>query len=158
MIDIAAALSALDIENHVHHHPPVLTVEEARGHWAAIDATHSKNLLLKDAAGTFWLVCMPAEAPLDLKALPAKIGSKRLRFAPAEQLPDLLGVEVGAVSAFAIVNDLPGRVRLVLDAALMAAGWIAFHPLDNRQTIVLTPDGLRTFLASIGREAAEVAL
>jgi Ala-tRNA(Pro) deacylase len=69
MIDIAAALSALDIENHVHHHPPVLTVEEARGHWAAIDATHSKNLLLKDAAGTFWLVCMPAEAPLDLKAL-----------------------------------------------------------------------------------------
>lgn len=158
MIDIAAALEALGIDHEVHHHPPVLTVAEARGHWAAIDAAHSKNLLLKDAASMFWLVCMPAEVPLDLKALPDRIGSKRLRFAPADQLPGLLGVEAGAVSAFAIVNDRSGRVRLVLDAALMAADRIAFHPLDNRRTIVLTPDGLRAYLASIGRDAMVVAL
>ncbi len=158
MIDIAAALDALGIAHEVHHHPPVLTVAEARGHWARIDAVHTKNLLLKDAAGAFWLVCMPAEAPLDLKALPDRIGSKRLRFAPIDQLPDLLGVEAGAVSAFAIVNDRSDRVRLVLAAALMAADRIAFHPLDNRRTIVLTPDGLCAYLASIGRDAMVVSL
>lgn len=158
MTDIVAALVALGIDHEVHRHPPVLTVEEAREHWASIDATHTKNLLLKDAAGTFWLVCMPAESPLDLKALPDKIGAKRLRFAPAEQLPSLLGVEAGAVSAFAMVNDSAGRVRLVLDAALMAADRVAFHPLDNRRTIVLTPEGLKAYLASIGKDPTVAAL
>lgn len=153
MTDVIAMLDALGVESETHDHPPVLTVDEARAHWTCIDAAHTKNLLLKDAGGVFWLVVMPAEAPLDLKSLPAKSGSKRLRFAPAEELPRLLGVETGAVSALAIVNDAGGQVRLVIDAALMAAERVAFHPLDNRRTTVITPEGLRRFLRSIGREA-----
>jgi Ala-tRNA(Pro) deacylase len=158
MSDILATLDELGIAAETHAHPPVLTVEEARAHWGAIDARHSKNLFLKDAGGAYWLVCMPADAPLDLKSLPARIGSKRLRFAPAEDLERLLGVQPGSVSAFAIVNDRGGAVRLVLDAALMDAPRIAFHPLDNSRTTVLTPADLRRFLASIGREALEAAL
>jgi hypothetical protein len=42
---------------------------------------------------------------------------------------------------------------LVIDAELMAAERVAFHPLDNRRTTVISPDGLRRFLASIEREA-----
>jgi hypothetical protein len=80
MTDVIGMLDQLGIESQTHEHPPVLTVDEARAHWATIDAAHSKNLLLKDAGGVFWLVVMPAEKPLDLKALPARIGSKRLRF------------------------------------------------------------------------------
>ena len=158
MIDILALLEANGITSETHEHPLVLTVEEARAHWASIPAAHTKNLLLKDAGGLFWLVAMPAEKPLDLKSLPDKIGSKRLRFAPAEQLPALIGVESGAVSAFAIANDHVGQVRLVIDADLMAAERIAFHPLDNRRTTVITPAGLRQFLAAIGREAVEATL
>lgn len=158
MIDILALLDEHGIDTETHDHPPVLTVEAARAHWTSIDAAHTKNLLLKDAAGQHWLIAMPAEKPLDLKSLPDRIGSKRLRFAPSERLPDLIGVETGAVSAFAIVNDREGRVRLVIDSTLMAAERIAFHPLDNRRTTVLSPDGLRAFLAAIGREAAVVKL
>jgi Ala-tRNA(Pro) deacylase len=151
-------LGRLGIEAQTHAHAPVLTVEEARATWPAIDAAHTKNLFLKDAGGAFWLVCMPADAPLDLKALPARIGSKRLRFAPAEDLEQLLGVRPGSVSAFAIINDRDHAVRLVLDAALMAAPRVAFHPLDNARTTVLSPDGVRRFLAAIDREAAEMRL
>ncbi len=158
MTDVLAMLERLGVAAETHHHPPVLTVDEARVHWAAIPATHTKNLLLKDAAGAYWLVAMPADKPLDLKTLPARIGAKRLRFAPLEDLPRLLGVASGAVSALAIVNDTGAQVRLVLDAALMRAERIAFHPLDNRRTTVLTPDGLRRLLAAIGREAIVVAL
>lgn len=152
MTDVIAMFDQLGVESETHDHPPVLTVDEARAHWASIPAAHTKNLLLKDAGGVFWLVVMPAEKPLDLKSLPAKIGSKRLRFAPSEELPRLLGVETGAVSALAIVNDLGREVRLVVDAELMAAERVAFHPLDNGRTTVITPDGLRAFLAGIGRE------
>jgi Ala-tRNA(Pro) deacylase len=153
MTDLIAFLRALGVETETHAHPPVLTVDEARAHWAAIDAAHTKNLLLKDAGGVFWLVVMPAEATLDLKSLPARIGSKRLRFAPPEELPRLLGVETGAVSALAVINDVDNHVRLVVDARLMEAPRIAFHPLDNRRTTVITPDGLSRFLDALGREA-----
>ena len=149
MTDVLAMLDELGVETTTHDHPPVLTVEEARAHWAGIDAAHTKNLLLKDAGGQFWLVVLPAEATLDLKALPARIGAKRLRFAPADDLPRLLGVATGAVSPLALVNDRDGAVRLAIDAALMTAPRVAFHPLDNRRTTVLAPDGLRRFLDAV---------
>ena len=149
MTDVLAMLDGLGVETTTHDHPPVLTVEEARAHWSAIDAAHTKNLLLKDAGGQFWLVVMPAEATLDLKALPATIGSKRLRFAPADDLSRLLGVETGAVSPLALVNDRDGAVRLALDQALMTAPRVAFHPLSNRRTTVLAPDGLLRFLHAV---------
>lgn len=158
MTNVIAIFDQVGAWHETHDHPPVLTVDQARAHWATIDAAHTKNLLLKDAGGAFWLVVLPAEAPLDLKSLPEKIGSKRLRFAPPEELPRLLGVETGAVSALAIVNDMHREVRLVVDAALIAADRIAFHPLDNRRTTVITPDGLRGFLGAIGREMDVVAL
>lgn len=153
MSDVLALLDSLGIAHSTHDHPPVFTVDEARGHWSAIAATHTKNLFLKDAAGRYWLVAMPAEKPLDLKSLPDKIGSKRLRFAPAEQLLDILGIAPGAVSALAVVNDRDQRATLVVDAELMRADAIAFHPLDNRRTTVLAPAGLTRLLASLGREA-----
>lgn len=158
MIDVLQILDGLGIESRTFAHPPVLTVEAAREHWATIDAAHTRNLVLKDAAGRYFLIVLPADKPLDLKSLPDKIGSKRLRFAPADQLPDLLGIEAGAVSALALVNDLDRRVELVIDAPLMTAERIACHPLDNCRTTVLAPAGLQTFLRSIGREARIVAL
>jgi Ala-tRNA(Pro) deacylase len=143
-------LDALGIAHETHSHPPVFTVEQSRAHWSTIDAEHTRNLLLKDAGGSYWLVVMPAEAPLDLKALPARIGSKRLRFASADDLARLLGVESGAVSAFALVNDTEHFVRLVLDQRLAQSPRIALHPLDNRRTTVVASADLLRFLSTIG--------
>ncbi len=142
-------LEALGIGHETHRHPPVFTVEQSRAHWAAIDAAHTKNLLLKDAGGAFWLIVMPAEAPLDLKALAPRIGSKRLRFASPDDLRRLLGVDSGAVSAFALVNDRHREVRMILDTRLAAATRIALHPLDNSMTTVVATADLIRFLASI---------
>ena len=149
MDDLFARLDALGVAHRTHDHPPVYTVEQSREHWAAIDAEHTKNLLLKDDRG-FWLVVTPAEAPLDLKALPAVIGSRRLRFASAEDLDRLLGVRSGSVSAFALLNDAGREVRLVLDASLARATAVAMHPLDNARTTVVAGPDLVRFLESIG--------
>lgn len=158
MTDMIATLEAIGIVPAVHHHPPVLTVDDARGHWAAIDAAHTKNLFLKDSKGAWWLIVTGADRPLDMKALAPRIGSGRLRFAAADDLERMLGVGTGAVSALAIVNDRDQQVTLVIDAALMAAPRIAMHPLDNRQTIVMAPDDLARFLSSIGRAARVLPL
>lgn len=152
MTDLFDQLNALGIAHETHDHPPVFTVEQSRAHWATIDAAHTKNLLLKDAGGAFWLVVMPAEGTLNLKALPARIGSKRLRFASADDLLRLLGVESGAVSAFALINDRDHVVRPVIERALIDTIRIAQHPLDNARTTVIPTPGLLTFLNAIGFE------
>lgn len=149
MTDLFARLDALGIAHHTHAHPPVFTVEESRAHWASIDAAHTKNLLLKDDR-CFWLVVMPAEAALDLKGLPVRIGSKRLRFASADDLMRLLGVQSGSVSPFALVNDREGQVRLVLDRRIAESPKVAMHPLDNARTTVITGSDLLRFLDAIG--------
>jgi len=84
---LLADLAAQGIAYEIIEHPPVMTVEAARSHWAALPGFGAKNLLLKDAGGRLWLVVLPAEAPVDLKALPARIGSKRLSFARPPNWP-----------------------------------------------------------------------
>lgn len=153
-----ATLAALNLAPTSYGHPPVASVDEARVHWASIAAAHTKNLLLKDDTRRFWLVVMPADMQLDLKALPAAIGSKRLRFAAADDLVRLLGVESGAVSPLALVNDTEMTVTLAIEESLLAVSLLAFHPLRNDMTVTLSPDDLARYLAAVGhRPVAFVA-
>lgn len=153
MQSYASLIADLNIIVGSHDHAAVATVEEARAHWASIDAAHTKNLLLKDEGKRFWLVVMPADMPLDLKALPAAIGSKRLRFAGPDDLQRLLGVTSGAVSALALVNDHDATVSLVIERGLLAAPLIAQHPLRNDATVTLPPADLVRYVEATGHHA-----
>lgn len=151
-------LAALGIAARTWRHPPIMTVEDGRDHWRDVPGVHCKNLFLKDAKGVYWLVVTPIERVIELKTLPAKIGSKRLSFATAERLREVLGVEPGSVTPFALVNDAERRVRVVLDRWMMAQPLVAYHPLVNTATTVIAPADLRRFIAACGQVADEVAL
>lgn len=148
--DLFALLDRLGIAHVTHEHPPVFTVDEGRAIKAALPGGHSKNLFLKDHRGQLWLVCALGETAIDLKRLPAAIGSGRLSFANAGLLWETLGVRPGSVTVFGLVNDTGRRVRLVLDAALMAADPVNFHPLRNTATTAVSPEGLMRLLAELG--------
>ena len=45
---VVARLGELGIPFTRHEHPPVATVDEAARHWSGIDATHCKNLFLRN--------------------------------------------------------------------------------------------------------------
>ena len=47
-VPVVAHLTALGIPYERFAHPPVATVEAAEQHWAGIDATHVKNLFLRN--------------------------------------------------------------------------------------------------------------
>ncbi|MFA9200775.1 MAG: prolyl-tRNA synthetase associated domain-containing protein [Cypionkella sp.] len=134
---LLADLAALDIPYEAHEHPAVFTVAESRALDRGIPGAHTKNLFLKDAGGAFWMATVPAEARVDLKALPAAIGSKRVSFAKAEDMRRLLGIEPGSVTPLAMINAPPGSVTAVLDAALAGAARINVHPLRNTGTLGL---------------------
>jgi Ala-tRNA(Pro) deacylase len=133
-----ADLTALGIAYEVHEHSPVFTVEESSHHTRHISGAHTKNLFLKDKNGVFWLVTVPDDARVDLKALPDRIGCGRVSFGKAEDMERLLGISPGSVTALSAINDSNGAVRFALDAGLAAAEVINCHPLRNSATLSLT--------------------
>ena len=155
---LLAELTGLGMAHDVLEHPAVYTVEAARAHWDALAGLAVKNLLLKDAGGRLWLVVAPAGAPVDLKALPKRIGSKRLSFAGAADLAATLAVEAGSVTPLAVVNDHDRRVNVVLDAALAGAARIKLHPLVNTATIALAGADVVRFLIHHGHPPLVLAL
>jgi len=108
---LLADIDALAIPFAAHEHVAVFTVAESEKVSAAIPGAHSKNLFLKDAGGAFWLVTVPAEARVDLKALPDAIGCKRVSFGKPEDMERLLGIQPGSVTPLAAINAPPGEHR-----------------------------------------------
>ena len=150
--DLFALLDAHGIAHHTYRHPPVFRVEEGAKIKAVMPGGHSKNLFLKDHRGQLWLISALGDTRIDLKALPAILGSGRLSFGSEERLHAALGVRPGSVTAFALIND-PGRqVRFVLDKALLDHETVNFHPLSNDATTAVSSDGLMRFLDALGVE------
>lgn len=132
-----SALEARGIAFEVVEHPAVFTVDESRELNASLPGAHSKNLFLRDNDARFWLVTVPGKIRVDLKSLPATIGSKRLSFGKAEELLRLLGLTPGSVTPLGAINDSGGAVRIVLDRELADAAKVWVHPLRNTASIGL---------------------
>ena len=156
--DLFACFDRLGISVATHHHAPAFTVEQGNQVWGDIPGIHCKNLFLKDGKGKLWLVVAPARVRVDLKSLPGRIGSARLSFGSAELLGEVLGVEPGSVTPFALINDVARRVTPVLDAWMMAQPLLNYHPLRNHMTTTISADGFRRFLAHTGHVAEVVRL
>ncbi len=145
------ALDALGIAYERHDHPPVFTVDEAEQHWASIDATHCKNLFLRNRKGTrHYLVVAEHRKAVSLARVAAIVGDDKLGFASPERLAKYLGLTPGAVSPFGLVNDTTRQVHVVIDADLRAVPRVAFHPNVNTATLVIAEADFERFLASTG--------
>lgn len=156
--ELMARLAALGIETTTVRHPPVFTVEQSKALRGALPGGHAKNLFLKDKKGAMWLVVAAEDRLIDMKALRPILGSAALSFASADTLRRVLGVEPGAVTPFALVNDDEHRVRVVLDAGLMAHGTLNFHPLVNTATTTIAAGDLLRFIRACGHEPHVQAL
>ncbi len=135
-------LESAGIAYKVYEHPAVFTVEESRAIKTDILCLHTKNLFLKDAVGKFFLLTVPAEAKVDLKRVPEKLGCKRLSFGKAEDMERLIGVTPGSVTPLAMINAELGSIQLVLDAELTGSEPVGVHPLRNTATLTLIGDAI----------------
>ncbi len=147
---LLADLGALGIAYEIVEHAAVFTVEESHAIHDTVAGAHTKNLFLKDAGGQFWLVTVPHDLRVDLKALPAAIGSKRVSFGKAEDMERLIGVTPGSVTPLAAIADKEGAVNVVLDATLAEADRVNVHPLRNTATLGLSGADLRRALTHWG--------
>lgn len=151
-------LAALAIPFAEHTHEAVFTVEESRRIDAGFPGRHTKNLFLKDAAGAFWLVTVPAEARVDLKALPAAIGCKRVSFGKAADMELLIGISPGSVTPLAMINARSGSVTVVIEQGLAEADRVNVHPLRNTGTLGLAGADILRLLRHWGHEPLVAAI
>jgi Ala-tRNA(Pro) deacylase len=151
--DLFALFENLGIAARTYEHAPVFTVAESQAIKHAIPGGHSKNLFLKDKKGRLFLVVAHTQTRIDLKRLHAALGaSGRLSFGSSDLLAEVLGVEPGSVTPFALVNDRGGRVSVVLDEELMRHEPVNFHPLVNCATTGVSRADLLRFLRATGHE------
>lgn len=131
-------LKTLAIDFTAHEHEAVFTVAESDRVNAALAGAHTKNLFLKDQKGAYFLITVPSDIRVDLKAVPAAIGSKKLSFGKAEDMERLLGIKPGSVTPLAAINAAVGSITIILDAALAEADLVNVHPLRNTGTLGLS--------------------
>jgi Ala-tRNA(Pro) deacylase len=156
---VTSALDALGISYELYEHPPVFTGDEAAQHWAGIDATHVKNLFLRNKKGDrHYLVILDIEKEADLRHLVKIIGDDRLSFGSPERLMARLGLTPGSVSPFGLLNDGTQSVRVIVDGDLKNADRLIFHPNINTASLTISRADFERFLASLGNTVRWVKL
>ncbi|MDE8346756.1 MAG: YbaK/EbsC family protein [Acidocella sp.] len=154
-----AHLGDLAIATTTLPYPAHQSVEEGKALRGKMPGQFTKNLLLRDRKNTLFLVVAGEDQTIDLRTLHISIGAQgRLGFAPAAQMETVLGVMPGALTPFAIISDGDAKVRVVIDANLLDADQVNFHPLVNTETTGIRPDDLIKFIRSSGREPIIVNL
>ncbi len=77
-----------------------------------------------------------------MKMLQKKLGSSRLSFAKLDLMREVLGVEPGAVTPFALLNESARNIKVVLDKKMMREKLLNYHPLRNDATTAITASDL----------------
>jgi Ala-tRNA(Pro) deacylase len=134
-------------------YPEHASVEDGKRLRGTMAGTFTKNLLLRDKRGQFFLIAAHEDRMLDLKSLPTQVGAhRRLSFASPERMIELLGVLPGALTPLALINAPSQGITAVIDASLMHSEQVNFHPLISTESVGLHPSELLTFLRSTGHE------
>ena len=143
------ALESLGIAFQRFEHPPVFTSEEADVHWRNLPGVRCKNLFLRNKKGDrHYLLVLEISRKADLKQIVALVNDDRLSFGSPERLMAELGLTPGSVSPFGLLNDADGSVVVLVDEDLRGADGLIFHPNINTASVVVSWQGLETFLTS----------
>jgi Ala-tRNA(Pro) deacylase len=153
MADFYQFLADNQIEYERHDHPPVYTVADVERLVPTLPAVKTKNLFLRDKKGRrHFLVAVPAQKRVNIKALGAVIGSGHLSFGSPDRLKKHLGVDPGSVTVLATINDPEHAVELIFDEILWKEEVFQFHPLVNTSTLVISRENLQRFFGLTGHE------
>ena len=153
------ALERLGIAFDYYEHPEAPTIEIASQFYRGEGTTLCKNLFFRNHKGNrHYLVIMDALYPMDIHDMEHRLRQGKLSFASPERMMRYLGVRPGSVSLFTLVNDAGHEVTLFVDRHLLEAEKVAFHPNDNRASLVISRDDMMRFVDAIGNPYEVVEL
>jgi Ala-tRNA(Pro) deacylase len=144
-------LEKLEIRFEYYEHPPLATIEEAKIHWKDYNSGRCKNIFFRNHKGNrHYLVILEHLRQLDIHDLEKRLKQGKLTFASDQRLKKYLGLESGSVSPFGIINDNEKHVHLFIDEKINDFDRLAFHPNDNKATLVVSKSDFLKFLDYTG--------
>ncbi len=156
--DIFRLLDERKIEYSVEHHKRVYSIAEMDEVEIKGKQCISKNIVLTDdKKRSFYLLSIPHEKRLDLKALRSMLQSRPLSFLNAERMQELIGINKGEVTPFALLNDSMHKVSFILDKSFENSV-IGIHPNDNSITVFLPAMSVVEILKESGEECRILSL
>jgi len=146
-MDIFQFFAEHDIEYERHDHPPVYTCEDVNRLVPELPGAKTKNLFVRDQKGKrHFLVSVPDEKSVDLKALASVLDVDKISFASPKRLKKYLDLEPGAVTILAAINDAENAVNIIIDEELWKAEALLYHPLVNTSTVLISRANIERFL------------
>lgn len=117
-----------------------------------------KNLFLCNSQRTkFYLLLIRGDKRFDTKSISPQIGSSRLSFAPHEYMEKYLDNTPGSASVLGLMNDIDGKVKLLIDREVLNEEYFGCHPCINTSSLRLrTSDVFVTFLRAVNHSYTEV--
>jgi Ala-tRNA(Pro) deacylase len=154
MEKIYELLDSLNIKTTTKSHPRSDTCEIWQKYYPDLfeNSTGCKNIFLKDSnKKKYYLIIAKIETNINLTNLNKKLGLKKLRFAPEEDLEKILNVKPGSVTPFGLyfsfINNI--EVNVLIDKNLKNLNNVLFHPLTNEQTTSINMEDFEIFLKFI---------
>ena len=113
-------LSELEIQYERVDNEPAVTMEACEAIDAKLGVKTAKTLFVCNRQKTnFYLFVTAGDKPFVTKDFSRALEISRVSFAPAELLSEMLGVEVGATTIFALLSDEEKAVKLVIDKEVL---------------------------------------
>ena len=136
-------LDRLGVEYDRVDHAPAMTMEDCKEVDEILKSMVCKNLFLCNRQETdFYLLLMPGDKPFKTKDLSAQIHSARLSFAKPEYMEKYLDITPGSVSVLGLMNDIEGKVRLLIDEDVLTERYFGCHPCINTSSLKFTTEDL----------------
>lgn len=112
----------------------------------------AKNLFVRDdRKQRYFLLTVPGNRRVDLRAFRSAHGTRSLSFASPEELLAILGLTPGAVTPLGLLHDTEHRAELFVDESFTAPpGIIGVHPNDNTATVWMQTADLIALLREQG--------
>jgi len=149
-IKIFDKLKDLGIDFEYYEHEAIPTIELALIHKKDIDATHCKNIFLRNHKGKkHYFVVIEQSKPVNIRQLELLLKQGKLSFASEKRLEKYLGVKPGAVSPLGLVYDIEKNSKVFIDLELKFAEKLSFHPNVSNASLVLKTEDLIKYLDNL---------
>ena len=144
-------LNQLDIKFEYYEHPSIPTIEQALIHKKNINATHCKNVFLRNHKGKkHYFVVLEQSKNVNIRQLELMLKQGKLSFASEKRLTKYLNTKQGAVSPLGLIFDEENNTTLFIDKELEGEEKLSFHPNVDDASLVLSYADLIKYISNKG--------
>lgn len=104
-----------------------------------------RSILFRVNQGSFLMVLMPGEKQISWRALRTYLGVRRLTTASPEEVQQITGYEIGAVSPF----GLPGPLRILADPAIFTHTVISLGSGQKGYALILESKLIKEMISDL---------